>query len=106
MMSGQSRQLLRQNNNMANVAPSAHSHISAPSISNSASYDSQETCLFSPTTAQLQDHFDGGKELSDAVSDDNEDSYEEVIPTLNDSYETSVQDLVSTSLNVGPPGVG
>jgi hypothetical protein len=92
---------------MANVAPSANSCISASSASDSAPYDSQETCSFSPAAAQLQDHFDGGKEISDGVFDDNDDSFKEVIEdTPNESTETSVQDLVSASPNVGPPEWG
>jgi hypothetical protein len=107
MMSGQSRQPLRQKNNMANVAPSANSCISASSASDSASFDSQETCLFSPAAAQLQDHFDGRKEILDTVSNDDDDSYEEVIEdTPNKSTETSLQDIVSASPNVGPPEWG
>jgi hypothetical protein len=59
--------------------------------------------LFSPAAVQLQDHFDGRKEILDAVFDDDDDSYEEVVEdTPNESTETSVQDLVSASPNVGP----
>ncbi len=74
MMSGQSRQPLRQINNMANVSVPSISRTSTSSASNSAMYDSQETCLLSPAAAQLQDHFDGEKELSGDSFDNDEES--------------------------------
>jgi hypothetical protein len=107
MMSGQSRQPLRQINNMANVSIPSNSRTATSSESNSATYDSQETCLLSPATAQLQDHFDGGKELPADSFYNDEESYGEVIQdSLNESAGTSAQDFMCSPHNVGPPEWG
>ena len=107
MMSGQLRQPLRQINTMANVSILSNSRTSTSSASNSATYDSQETCLLSPAAAQLQDHFDGGKELSGDSFDNDEESLGEVIQdSLNESADTSAPEVVCAPPNVGPPEWG